>query len=116
MAAKVGLTVLTCFLFCAFIIVSVAVAQQPDDKSSQGESAVPRAGVNGFTSPRCIYCPHPEYSKEARKANFSGVVLFDVTVTTEGKIINPVVLRSPGLGLNEKALAQLFKWKLKPAL
>jgi TonB family protein len=116
MAARVELRVFRCLLLCVFTIVSGAVAQQADDNHPRGESEVPRAGVNGVTSPKCIYCPQPKYSKEALKANFSGVVLLDVTITTDGKIINPIVLKSPGLGLKEKALAQLSKWKLKPAL
>jgi TonB family protein len=116
MAAKVELRVFRCLLFCVFALVSAAVAQQPDDNHAKVEGEVPRAGVNGFTTPRCIYCPQPKYSKEALKANFSGVVLLDVTITTDGNIINPIVLKSPGLGLKEKALAQLSKWKMKPAL
>ncbi len=116
MAAKVELRVLMCLLLCAFALVSGAVAQQPDDNHPRGESEVPPAGVNGITSPRCIYCPQPQYSKEALKAKFSGVVLLDVTVTTDGKIINPIVLKNPGLGLTEQALTQLQKWMLKPAL
>jgi TonB family protein len=116
MAAKVELRVFKCLLLCAFTIVSAAVAQQPADNHPRDESEVPRAGVNGVTRPECIYCPRPEYSKEARKAKVSGVVLLDVTITTDGKIINPVVLKGPGLGLNEKALAQVKKWKMQPAL
>jgi TonB family protein len=117
MAARVELRVFRCLLFCAFTIVSSAVAQQPDDNGPRGESAVPRAGVKGVTQPKCIDCPPPEYSKEARKAKVSGVVvLLDVTVTTDGKIIDPVVVKGPGLGLNEKALAQVKKWEMQPAL
>ncbi len=116
MAAKVELRVFRFLLLCAFTIVSSAVAQQPDDKHPMGDREVPRAGVNGVTRPECIYCPRPEYSKEARKANVSGVVLLDVTITTDGKIINPFVVKGPGLGLNERALAQVKKWKMQPAL
>ncbi len=116
MAAKVELRVLTCLMLCAFALISGAVAQQPDDNHARLEGEVPRAGVNGITAPRCIYCPQPQYSKEALKAKASGVVLVDVTVTSDGQIINPIVLKNPGLGLKEKALAQLQKWKLKPAL
>jgi len=116
MAAKVELRVFRCLLLSAFTIISGAVAQQPDDNGPRGESGVPRAGVNGVTRPECIYCPRPEYSKEARRANVSGVVVLDVTITTDGKVIDPVVVRGPGLGLNEKALAQVKKWKMQPAL
>jgi periplasmic protein TonB len=105
-----------CLLLCAFAIVSAAVAQQPDDNHARGESGVLLAGVNGVTLPQCIHCPQPQYTNEARKAKYSGVVLLVVTVTTDGKIINPVVLKGPGLGMNEKALAQVQKWKMRPAL
>lgn len=119
MAARVKLSAIRSLLLCAFTIVSGAGvgAQQPDGNGSHGESAVPRAGVKGVTPPKCIHCPPPEYSKEARKAKVSGVVvLLDVTVTTDGKIIDPVVVKGPGLGLNEKALEQVKKWQMQPAL
>ena len=75
-----------------------------------------RAGINGVGSPQCIYCPQPEYSDEARKAKYQGTVLLDVTVTADGRVINPLVLKGPGLGLEEKALAQVRNWKMRPAV
>ncbi len=75
-----------------------------------------RAGLNGVGSPQCIYCPQPEYSDEARKAKYQGTVLLDVTVTADGRVINPQVLKGPGLGLEEKALAQVKNWKMRPAV
>jgi periplasmic protein TonB len=75
-----------------------------------------RAGVNGVGSPVCIYCPQPEYSDEARKAKYMGTVLLDVIVTTDGRVIDPRILHGPGLGLEEKAIAQVKNWKMRPAL
>jgi periplasmic protein TonB len=75
-----------------------------------------RAGVNGVGSPVCIYCPQPEYSDEARKAKYQGTVLLDVTVTADGRVIAPMVIKGPGLGLEEKALAQVKNWKMRPAV
>ena len=75
-----------------------------------------RAGVNGVGSPMCIYCPQPEYSDEARKAKYQGTVLLDVTVTADGRVINPIVIKGPGLGLEEKALAQVKNWKMRAAV
>jgi len=75
-----------------------------------------RAGVNGVGSPACIYCPQPEYSDEARKAKYQGTVLLDVTVTVDGRVINPIVIKGPGLGLEEKAIAAVKNWKLRPAV
>jgi outer membrane biosynthesis protein TonB len=31
-------------------------------------------------------------------------------------VINPVVIKGPGLGLEEKAMQQVKNWKLKPAI
>jgi protein TonB len=75
-----------------------------------------RAGVNGVGSPVCIYCPQPEYSDEARKAKYQGTVLLDVTVTADGRVVAPMVIKGPGLGLEEKALAQVKNWKMRPAV
>ena len=74
-----------------------------------------RAGVNGVGQPQCIYCPAPEFSDEARKAKYQGVVLLDVTITADGRVIDPVVVKGPGLGLDEKAIEGVKKWKMRPA-
>ena len=75
----------------------------------------PRAGINGVTSPRCVYCPQPEYSQKARKAKISGTILLDVTVTANGQVTKPIVLKSLGMGLDEQALKAVRDWKMKPA-
>ena len=75
-----------------------------------------RAGVNGVGIPVCIYCPLPEYSDEARKAKYQGTVNLEVTITADGRVINPQVIKGPGLGLEEKAMAQVRNRKLKPAI
>ncbi len=43
------------------------------------------AGLNGVGVLRCVYCPQPGYSQKARKAEISGKILLDVTVTTVGR-------------------------------
>ncbi|MDQ1405922.1 MAG: periplasmic protein TonB [Acidobacteriaceae bacterium] len=75
----------------------------------------PRAGRNGVTSPQRIYCPQPEYPQKTRKVKIEGTVLLDVTVTTDGQIANPVVLKGPDADLNNKALESVRNWKMKPA-
>ena len=75
-----------------------------------------RAGVNGVGQPACIYCPDPEYSDEARKAKYQGTVLLEVIVTVDGRVLEPHVLRGPGLGLEEKAVAAVRNWRMRPAI
>lgn len=101
-------------IFLAFLIW-VVMAMPGVIKAQQAtEPKVdpPRAGVNGVGKPQCVYCPEPE---KTPKPKISGVVLLDVTVMTDGKITDPIVVKGPGMGLNEKALEQVRTWKLKPA-
>lgn len=99
-------------LLCVVMIpTSVIKAQQ----ATEPKVDPPRAGLNGVSSPRCIYCPQPDYSEKVRKAKIEGVVVLDVTVTTDGQIANPVVLKGPNAVLNNKALEAVRNWKLKPA-
>jgi len=81
----IGLAAL--FLFVGW----AAVAQQPGgdrpggDKSNEAIATAARAGVG---LPACEYCPAPEYSKEARKKKYQGVIVLSVVVTTEGRATN----------------------------
>jgi periplasmic protein TonB len=74
-----------------------------------------RAGVNGVGSPSCFYMPNPPYSEEARKAKYSGVVLVQAVVTVDGRVTNPQVLKSPGLGLDDTTVTTMRTWRCKAA-
>src|SRR6202040_564646 len=69
-----------------------------------------RAGGNGVGSPSCFYMPGPPYSDDARKAKYSGTVLVEAVVTVDGKLTNPRVIKSPGLGLDETTVNTLRPW------
>jgi protein TonB len=75
-----------------------------------------RAGINGVGMPTCYYHPDPQYSEEARKAKYGGTVMVQVLITLDGRVINPTVIKSPGLGLDEKAIEAVRTWRCKPAL
>ena len=68
----------------------------------------------GVTAPALIYKVEPEYSEEARKAKYQGTVVLYVEVDPNGKAKNLRVVRSLGLGLDEKAIEAVNKWKFKP--
>jgi periplasmic protein TonB len=72
-----------------------------------------RAG-NGVTKPELLKKVEPEYSEEARKAKFQGVVVLYIVVDSSGNAINPRVMKSLGLGLDEKAMEAVKQWKFKP--
>jgi len=68
----------------------------------------------GVSAPSLLYKVEPEYSEEARKAKYQGTVVLYVEVDPSGKAVNPKVVRSLGLGLDEKAIEAVRKWKFKP--
>jgi len=57
-----------------------------------------------------------EFSDEARRAKYQGVVLISLIVDTNGSPQNPRVIRPLGMGLDEKALEAVRKYKFKPAM
>ena len=75
-----------------------------------------RPGTGGVGYPSCLYCPTPEYSEDARKAKYQGVVLLQLVVTADGRATEVQVVKGPGLGLEEKAINAVKDWKFKPAL
>jgi protein TonB len=70
---------------------------------------------DGVSAPRAIYTPEPEFSEEARKAKYQGVVVLNIIVGTDGRVHNPRVVRSLGMGLDEKAVEGVKTWKFDPS-
>ena len=68
----------------------------------------------GVSQPAVIYKIDPEYSEEARKAKYSGTVLLQLIVDVDGKAKNIRVMKGVGLGLDEKAVEAVQKWKFAP--
>lgn len=69
----------------------------------------------GVSAPRVLYQPDPEYSEEARKAKYQGVVVLWVVVGPDGRVHDMRVARPLGLGLDEKALEAVKQWRFEPA-
>jgi len=66
------------------------------------------------TSPLATYRPEPEYSEEARKQKRQGSVLLSLVVDEKGKPVQIKVVRSLGLGLDEKAIEAVQQWRFQP--
>jgi len=70
---------------------------------------------NGVSMPRPIYAPEPEFSDEARIAKFQGEVTLLVTIGADGRARNLTVVRSLGMGLDQKAMDAVRTWRFDPA-
>ena len=70
----------------------------------------------GVSAPVPVFKPEPEYSEEARKAKWQGSVLLQLVEDANGVPQDIKVIRSLGLGLDQKAIEAVKKWRFKPGL
>ena len=68
----------------------------------------------GVTQPTVIFQVEPEYSEEARKAKFQGTVVLYVVIDEKGLPRQLKVVRPLGLGLDEKAVEAVKRWRFRP--
>lgn len=85
----------------------------PGDRSGIG--SIYRPGVGGVTEPVPIVTPEAEFSDEARRQKYQGVVMISLIVDAQGNPQNPRVVRRLGMGLDEKALQAVQGYRFKPA-
>jgi TonB family protein len=109
-------------------IAAALVAPIPGGATVGGElgsSADPEGGGvigtvyrvgGGVSAPRLIHRVDPEYAEKARRAKLSGAVVLLLVVDTEGRARNIHVARSLGMGLDEKAIEAVKKWRFTPAM
>ena len=70
----------------------------------------------GVSAPILLSKVEPEYSEEARKAKWQGTVVLRLVVDDKGRPNSLQVVRSLGLGLDQKAIEAVSKWLFKPGM
>lgn len=70
----------------------------------------------GVSPPSVLSKVEPEYSEQARKAKWQGTVILQLVVDEHGMPRDMRVTRSLGLGLDEKAIEAVGKWRFKPGM
>ncbi len=70
---------------------------------------------NGVSMPKPIFAPEPEFSEEARRVKLQGEVTLLGTIGADGLPRNLRVVRSLGMGLDEKAMETVKTWRFEPA-
>jgi len=63
-----------------------------------------------------VFKVEPEYSEEVRKAKFQGTVVLTIVVDEKGNPRDLKVFRPLGLGLDQKAIEAVEKWRFKPGM
>jgi periplasmic protein TonB len=70
----------------------------------------------GVSPPSILSKVEPEYSEEARKAKWQGTVVLQLVVDEHGLPRDMKITRSLGLGLDQKAIEAVGKWRFKPGM
>ena len=68
----------------------------------------------GITQPVLLWKIEPEYTDEARRAKVQGTVILHIEVDTRGQAQNITVRQSLGLGLDERAIEAVRRWRFRP--
>lgn len=71
-------------------------------------------GRGGVVAPVPIFAPEAEFSEEARRQKYSGVCIVSIVVDVHGIPHQPRILRSLGMGLDEKAVEAVLRYRFKP--
>jgi periplasmic protein TonB len=69
----------------------------------------------GVLAPRPISTPDPQYTDQARQARFEGTCVLGMIVGPDGKPHDIRVQRSLGMGLDQKAIEAVQRWRFDPA-
>lgn len=91
------------------------------DQDGPGYGPGDRAGTDGgdklarITAPILVFKTEPEYSEEARKAKLQGTVLLVIEIDEHGTARRISVRQGIGLGLDEKAVEAVKRWRFRPA-
>ena len=70
--------------------------------------------VDDVTQPVLLWKIEPEYTDEARRAKIQGTVVLRIEVDTRGQAQNITVRQSLGLGLDERAIEAVRRWRFRP--
>ncbi|UCF80765.1 MAG: energy transducer TonB [Acidobacteriota bacterium] len=73
------------------------------------------AGVAGTTQPMRVHYVEPEYPEEAKRVGLEGNVILNVTVDERGNVADVAVIEGGPLGMTEKAVEAVWKWKYEPS-
>jgi len=72
--------------------------------------------AQGTTPPKLIKKVEPEYNEDARAAKYQGTAVLQVVIGPDGFAHNIQVVKSLGLGLDQKAAEAVAQWQFSPGM
>ena len=97
----------------ALIVLSLLTLQAPVQEPNEVGRGPFKPG-NGVSAPVLISKTEPMYSEQARIAKYEGTAGLYIQINPSGDPVHIKVIRSLGLGLDQKAMEAVAKWKFRP--
>ena len=69
----------------------------------------------GVSAPQVVHSVQPEFTPEARQANYEGTVSIQLIVDSQGNPQDVHVIRHLGMGLDQKAIEAVRQYRFRPA-
>ncbi|WP_286070311.1 energy transducer TonB [Stenotrophomonas sp. 57] len=89
--------------------------QKQQQAAAQQASAARQAAASAAPTLRPVSTPAPRYPGEALRSGTSGEVLVEITVGTDGSVVNARVLRAtPSRVFDREALNAVKRWRFEP--
>ncbi len=70
----------------------------------------------GVSAPQVIHSVQPEFTEQARQANYEGAVAIQLIVDSQGNPQDIRVTRHLGMGLDQRAIDAVRQYRFKPAM
>ncbi len=97
-----------------------AAGPAPTEKKVRGPAPKPTdaadACVEEATKPKYRDRVQPQYPDQARAANIEGKIRIEVTINTEGDVVDARVIQGLGHGLDEAAVVAMKRTKFHPSM
>jgi TonB family protein len=75
-----------------------------------------QGGVQGSGLPSCYYMPSPPYTEDARSTQFSGIIIVEGVVGSDGAVRAVRIVKGAPFGLDESVVKTVSTWMGKPAM
>ena len=104
-------------LITAALSIACLTGCKPDHPAATPERPSGAYRIGGAVlAPSVISKIEPQYSEEARDAKLEGTVVLSLVVDEQGNPKDIQVKRPLGMGLDQKAVEAVQKWRFQPGL
>jgi TonB family protein len=102
----------------ALLITSVVLATltAPASRHPQNPPVSVQRAQEVLSYPKCVQCPEPRLTREAKARHVHGIVALEATITERGTVVQIAVMKGLDHGLTQQAIQTVRRWRMSPAI